>query len=71
MIKFENAANGRYYYLVVQKDIFDDWVLSVVRGSKSRHIVKHCAYKSFADIERQIAQISKIRLRRGYSLIEY
>ena len=69
MIKFENKTNGRYYYLSVEKDLFND-VLVVVRGginySPRRRVVCH----GYNEIYKHVERLCKIRLTRGYTLID-
>jgi len=66
MIKFENPTNGRYYYLIVQRDMLNDTVLSVIFGGRlSRHyrkLVVNCE----SAIENEINRLTKKRLKRGY-----
>jgi hypothetical protein len=72
MLKFENPINGRYYYLDVQKDLINEHILVVMRGSKLnnhhriiRISVGHCR----ASLRKEIDRLSKKRLKRGYLLI--
>lgn len=69
MIKFENKKNGRYYYLVVNRDMFNHLVLTIIRGGKNSSFSRHFAYNSQPRIDEEIKKISKIRIKRGYSLI--
>jgi len=70
MLKFYNQTNGRYYYMSIERDLFDDYVLNVVRGGISKRI----HYNPFVhqDVEKvhgEIARLSRIRLQRGYTLV--
>lgn len=70
MIKFENPENGRYYYLLVQRDLLGDLVLMVYRGGN--HGLSFCRTINVGDtniIAEDIQKISKKRLKRGYKLI--
>ena len=69
MIKFENPTNGRFYYLDVQRDIFNDLVLTVIRGGRYTRVVKHFGYNDPLAIQRQVDKISRQRLKRGYHLV--
>lgn len=70
MLKFENQSNGRYYYLYVETDLFGDTVLGVIRGGKRNNIkpLRLLSGKEEA-IQREITRITKIRLSRGYTLV--
>lgn len=70
MIKFENRSNGRYYYLKQERDLLDDYLLVISRGSRGVHRIVRRGFSTREEIEREIAKLSKIRLRRGYSLVE-
>jgi len=70
MIKFENKENGRYYYLMIERDLFDDFVLRIIRGGiYARRSI--CQYKALSEdaIEKEIQRLSRIRLQRGYTLV--
>jgi len=69
MIKFENATNGRYYYLEVNEDMLNALVLRIVYGGRriSRTRVILCDTKDAISLE--IDRLSKRRLKRGYSLV--
>lgn len=70
MIKFENELNGRYYYLLMEKDFFNDFVLTIIRGGKYSRVVRHYGYNCLSDIIREIKKITLIRIKRGYRVIE-
>ena len=70
MIKFENAENGRFYYLVKEKDIFNALVLTVIRGGTHSRVVRHFGFNCEISIQREIERISRQRLKRGYRLIQ-
>lgn len=70
MVKFENHANGRYYYLSTERDLLDENVLVVIRGSRNCRVVRRVQFGSRDDCLAEIERISKIRVRRGYSLVE-
>ena len=69
MIKFENATNGRFYYLIIKTDLLNEMVLYANYGgvgiSRSRTL---CAGDRDT-IHKEIERISKRRLKRGYSLV--
>lgn len=71
MIKFENRSNGRYYYLKTEKDMLDEYVLVVVRGGYRHRVVRRVGFGSLDACQKEIERISRIRINRGYSLVEY
>ncbi len=71
MIKFENQTNGRYYYLLVETDLFDSNVLVVIRGGNLFNVrPARLLAGSIEAINRKIQEITRIRLRRGYTIVE-
>lgn len=70
MIKFENKENGRFYYLSVKKDLFDEWVLVIFRGGANSRVVRTFGFNCLYSIQNEINRIAKIRLKRGYTLID-
>ena len=70
MVKFENKSNGRYYYLVVETDLFGDNVLNITRGGAffNRRNIRSVS-GSMEEIQREITRLTKIRLQRGYTLV--
>jgi len=72
MIKFENKENGRYYYLHVEIDIFCNTNLLVTRGGIRSNLRPRVIFSGeMGKIEEEIARISRIRLQRGYTLVDY
>jgi hypothetical protein len=69
MIKFKNKITGRYYYLLAQRDMFNGYVLTIVRGGCHTNVVKRMGFDSSLAIQNEIDRLSKRRLQRGYSLI--
>lgn len=70
MIKFENKTNGRFYYLVSNTDILNDLVLTVIRGGIHSRVVRHYGFNNRIAIQKEIDRITRIRIRRGYTLVE-
>ena len=70
MIKFENKSNGRYYYLIKNMDIFSENTLTIIRGGYNSRVVRHFGYNCSEIIEREIERISRIRIKRGYTLVK-
>ena len=69
MIKFENKSNGRFYYLLVQHDLFGDRILLAIRGGCYARVIRTLAFGDEQTIEKAISRISKQRLKRGYTLV--
>jgi len=69
MIKFENKNNGRYFYLYIARDMFDDLVLTVIRGGRNARVLRNYRSGDLPVLEGEIARISKQRIKRGYTLV--
>ena len=70
MIKFENQENGRYFYIQVERDLFDELCLRVVRGGRHVRGISHIVtVGSRKTIRAEIKRLSRLRLQRGYTLI--
>lgn len=67
MLKFERA-DGRFYYINIERDLLDGLILNVVRGGHRVSVSRTVAYHSPEDILKKIQEIIKKRLRRGYTL---
>lgn len=70
MLKFENPSNGRYYYIQVGTDILNDMCVTIIRGGKNYRVVRHFGFNSFDKIQSEINRLTKIRVRRGYKVID-
>jgi hypothetical protein len=68
MLKFENIANGRYYYLLVEKDLLGDLILTIYYGGEGHHFIRKVFVGSSVGLDREVARISKRRIARGYEL---
>ena len=69
MLKFEHP-NGRYYYIYVQQDFFNDIILSVMRGGRNQRITRNILFNCPVAIKKEIDRLSKKRIKRGYVLIQ-
>lgn len=69
MLKFENKSNGRYYYITTERDIFNDLVLTVIRGGIHGRCVRHYGFNCQESIIREINRLTKLRIKRGYTLV--
>lgn len=70
MIKFENPENGRWYYILIQKDLVSENAVTVVRGGRDRVVVRHAGFYSRADLDIYLAMVQKRRIRNGYRLVQ-
>lgn len=63
--------NGRFYKVLLSKDMLDEWVLTVVWGSIYSRLGnhKHVMFKSLDEANIHINEISERRLKRGYELV--
>lgn len=68
--RFEKGT--RYYTVVLDKDLFDDWVITIANGRIGTKLgrIRKIAHPSFADACNQFHSVTKIRAKRGY-LLEY
>ncbi len=70
MLKFENQTNGRYYYIYVETDLFGDNVLRVIRGGCGiKRVSGRVVAGNSEIIEKELKRLSRIRLQRGYTLV--
>lgn len=69
MIKLENAENGRYYYLEITEDLFNDHTLIIHRGGNNYHTRINRVFASLDNLIGEMNRLMKVRLRRGYELI--
>ena len=70
MFKFHNPTNGRYYYIAIQQDMFDKYVLVVFRGGKftPRAIKRTYGFKDKGSLDNAIQRLYRRRIARGYRL---
>ncbi len=69
MIRFENRENGRFYYMVVESDITNKFVLNIIRGGKHVRVITSITLYSDSMVRAEIDKRSKRRIRNGYSLV--
>lgn len=70
MIKFFNEINKRYYFISVQKDLFDDWVLLVYRGGGRNHLIRTYGYANRSLLDERLNEMINKRIKRGYKIIQ-
>jgi hypothetical protein len=70
ILKFENSDNGRYYYIIKEKDFFNHDILTIIRGGRRHRIMRHYGYNCEIHIQREIKRLSKLRIRHGYVLVQ-
>jgi hypothetical protein len=69
MIKFENKENGRFYYMKIEKDLFNDIVVSIIRGGRHCSVNRLIYCNDEISASREIRRLSRVRLQRGYTLV--
>jgi hypothetical protein len=69
MLKFENPENGRYYYVSITKDLFNDLVININFGGRFNHFSRHVFCENREILERRILEITARRRVRGYFLV--
>lgn len=69
MMMFENHANGRYYCLMIERDLLDDCVLVVIRGGLLARVTRRVCHGSPAECQKKMQKMCKRRISRGYSLV--
>jgi hypothetical protein len=70
MLKFENAKNGRFYYVQVQKDIFGQWIINCNRGGYNHSVQRILFSGDVREVREKLKDIIKRRTARGYTLIK-
>ncbi len=71
LIRFEKDT--RYYSILLEKDLLDDWVLVVTNGRIQSRLgqVRTIAHTSFADAFNHFCDMIDVRIKRGYRLKIY
>ena len=54
----------------VERDILGDLVLSISRGGVGRCVIRHLGFNCEHAIQDKIEELTKIRLRNGYTLVK-
>ena len=70
-VRFEKGT--RYYTIILDKDLFDDWVVTIVNGRIDTKLgkIRKIAFSCFSDAFDQFITTTKTRTKRGYSLDSY
>ena len=63
-------SETRYYAVVLQQDLFGDWVLTTARGGKRNRLggVRHLVVSTKEEGLKKIQALHRLRLRHGYQL---
>lgn len=69
MLRFENHTNGRYYYISVEKDLFNELAVVVLRGGRNHRVIRTFGFCSREAIDAAIKRLCKRRIARGYILM--
>lgn len=69
--RFEKGT--RYYTVILDKDLFDDWVITIANGRIDTKLgrVRKIAFPSFAEACDKFRTTIKNRAKRGYLLESY
>lgn len=69
--RFEKGT--RYYNVILDKDLFDDWVITIANGRIGTKLgrVRKIAFTCFEDAFGQFENTTKTRIKRGYQLESY
>ena len=69
--RFEKGT--RYYTVILDKDLFDDWVITIANGRIGTKLgrVRKIAFTCLEDAFGQFENTTKIRIKRGYQLESY
>ncbi len=69
-LRFIREADGRYYIVSLEQDIWGDWCLKTVWGGKTKTagVAKITPLKDIGTTELLIERIRDRRVSRGYSL---
>ena len=67
-IRYDFESEEKYYIIMLQQDIFHEWVITKVYGEKNdkqdNYIVESCY--SYEDVKNKIEAIKKIRKQHKY-----
>ena len=69
MIKFENATNGRFFYIKVEGDLLNAYALTIIRGGRQSCVTRRAGFDNRLDLEQEVQRLIKRRLSRGYALL--
>ena len=69
MIRFENKNNGRFYYILVERDDSDKLALRIIRGGRNIRVVRSVLFDCPLSVRKEVDRLAKRRIRRGYSLV--
>lgn len=69
MIRFENKENGRFYYILVEKDDKNKLAVRIIRGGRCVRIVRSVFFDCELAVRNEVERLSKRRIRHGYSLV--
>lgn len=70
MLKFENPSNGRFYYMFMMRDLFNDLNLCIFYGGRHSRFIRTIGYNCRNTIREEMERLSKRRLKRGYLLVK-
>ncbi len=70
MMSLYFETNQRHYRLILEQDLFDDWVVLCVYGSRNSKLgnIKKYPYQSFEEAFTKLIEVIKIRNKRAYKI---
>ena len=69
-ISFENKLNNRYYYIQIERDLLNNWLMVIHRGGDKKNVITKKGFECEILLNKEILSITKRRLQRGYSQIQ-
>lgn len=68
--RFEHPIKQRYYHVLINQDLFGNWVLTLAWGGihKATGRIINKPFPTYQDAKKASEKIFAIRKRRGYSL---
>lgn len=68
-IKFENKTTNRYFYIQIDKDLINDYMMVIRRGGQFKNVILKKGFSCWNALQKELDKIMKRRLQRGYSLV--
>ena len=66
-------TNQRHYRLILEQDLFDDWVVLCVYGSRHSKLgnMKKYPYQSFEEAYSKLVDVIKVRYKHSYKIKKF
>lgn len=70
VISLNNPVNGRFYFMYLTKNLFDEFELIISKGSIQRKpIIRYLHFTNYIDAVYTFSKIAKLRLKHGYTCL--